>query len=77
MSPVPADGVPFQLIAKQVHYYTWINSKRIASIDPHGSGHDIKVTTHDGRWTIVNLYELQGAPANVKPDLVWHEPGES
>lgn len=70
----PEDGTQFMLIAKQVHYYTWIHHKRIASIDPYGPGTELKVTTKDGRWTVVDLYRLQSAPPDCKPELEWHEP---
>jgi hypothetical protein len=68
----PEDGTPFTILAKQVHYYTWINHKRIASIEPHGPGTGLKVTTKDGRWTVVDLHELQSAPSDRKPELNWH-----
>jgi hypothetical protein len=72
----PEDGTPFTLIAKQVHYYTWINHKRIARIDPDPDpqGTSLKVTTNDGRWCMVNLHYLQTQPGNVKPEIEWHEP---
>jgi hypothetical protein len=74
---LPEHGTPFILIAKQVHYYAWIPVKDIASIHP-GPGTKLKVTRKkDGKWTWVDLHELQGAPPDRKPELTWHDPQET